>query len=310
MQAAFIRDYNEPIEVGQLPEPEILPDSVLIQVHATSLNPFDSIIRSGELSGMLQVAFPYIMGNDLSGTVLAVGKNVHKFKKGDEVFSRPHPRQAGTLAEYCLVREEDLAFKPQTISHLEAASLPLVGLTAWQALKHKGQLRKGQWVLIHAGSGGVGTVAIQMAKTLGAKVATTTSSRNADLVRELGADIVIDYRSENFEEILSDYDLVFDLLGGEVLNRSFKVVKNGGRIISIKGEDPDGLAKKYGVHFELLWQWQDSEMLIELARQVDSRKLKPVIDRIFTLDQAAEAYEYIQSGRARGKVVIQVRKDL
>jgi len=307
MKAAVIREYEIEVEIAEIPKPEILADSVLIEVHAASVNPVDNLIRAGYLKEMMPISFPFIMGFDVSGTVVEVGDQVTKFKQGDEVFSRPNSMQAGTIAEYSLVKEAEIALKPSNISHAEAASIPLAGLTAWQALVTKGNLQKGQKVLIHAGSGGVGTLAIQMAKHLGAHVATTSSAANFDLVKHLGADTPIDYKTQTFEDELSDYDLVLDAMGGEIMERSFRVLKKGGTLISIKGQDTNGLAEKYGVRFEAFFMWSSGEMLDELARLMSDGILKPVIDRSYSIDQTQEAYDFLQSGRAKGKVVIKVK---
>ncbi len=307
MKAAIINQYGTPVEIVEVDQPNLLADSVLIEVHAASINPIDNLVRAGYMKDLMPIPFPYIMGYDVSGVVLEVGEQVTKFKKGDEVFSRPNSMQAGTIAEYTMVKEEELALKPANITHQEAASVPLVGLTAWQALVAKGNLQKGQKVLIHAGSGGVGTLAIQMAKHLGAEVATTTSAKNFELVKNLGADVVIDYKTQKFEEELSEYDLVLDMLGGETLEKSFKVLKKGGRLVSIKAQDTKGLAKQYGVHFEAFFMWSSGEMLSDLAQLISDNVLNPVIDRTYAIDQTQEAYDYLQSGRAKGKVVIQVK---
>ncbi|NQT64286.1 MAG: NADP-dependent oxidoreductase [Candidatus Marinimicrobia bacterium] len=307
MKAAVIREYGTPIEISDVPQPALLADSVLIEVHAASVNPVDEFVQAGYLREMMPLTFPFTMGFDLSGVVVEVGDQVSKFKKGDEVFSRPNGMQAGTIAEYAVIKEEELAIKPANISHQEAASIPLVGLTAWQAMVTKGNLQKGQKVLIHAGAGGVGTLAIQMAKHLGAEVATTTSAVNAEMVKTLGANVVIDYKTQKFEEELSDYDLVLDMMGGEILEKSFKILKKGGCLISIKGEDSKGLAEQYGVRFEAFFMWPSGEMLSQLAQLISEGALKPVIDRTFSIDQVQEAYGYLQTGRAKGKVVIQVK---
>ena len=307
MKAAIIKEYGAQIEITDVPQPKLLDDSVLIEVHAASINPIDNILRAGYMKEMIPISFPYIMGFDVSGVVLEVGGKVSKFKKGDEVYTRPNTIEAGALAEYIVVKEEDVAFKPAKLSHEEAASIPLVGLTAWQALVTKGHLQKGQKVLIQAGSGGVGTMAIQIAKHLGAEVATTTSAVNAEMVKKLGADVVIDYKTQKFEEELSDYDLVFDLMGGEIMTNSFKVLKKGGCLVSIKGQDPDGVAEQYGVRFEAFFMWGSGEMLTHLGQLIDSGVLKPIIDRSYSLQQTQEAYDYLQSGRAKGKVVIRVK---
>ncbi len=307
MKAAVIREYGAQVEIANVPQPELLVDSVLIEVHAASVNPVDNIVRAGYMKEMMPILFPFTMGFDVSGVVLEVGDQVTKFKKGEEVFSRPNSMQAGTIAEYTVVKAEELALKPSNISHQEAASIPLVGLTAWQALVAKGNLQKGQKVLIHAGSGGVGTLAIQMAKHLGAEVATTTSSANIELVKNLGADTVIDYKTQKFEEELSDYDLVFDIIGGETMEKSFKVLKKGGCLVSIKGQDTQGLADQYGVRFDAFYMWPSGEMLSQLAQLISDGVLKPVIDQTYLIDQTQEAYDYLESGRAKGKVVIQVK---
>ncbi|NQV42630.1 MAG: NADP-dependent oxidoreductase [Candidatus Marinimicrobia bacterium] len=306
MKAAVIREYGTPIEIADVPKPALLADSVLIEVHAASVNPVDGFVQAGYLREMMPITFPFTMGFDVSGVVVEAGDQVSNFKKGDEVYSRPNGMQAGTIAEYAVIKAEEIAIKSANISHQEAASIPLVGLTAWQALVTKGNIQKGQKVLIHAGSGGVGTLAIQMAKYLGAQVATTTSATNIELVKSLGADLVIDYKTQKFEEALSDYDLVIDMMGGETLERSFKVLKKGGRLVSIKGEDSNGLAEQYGVHFESFFMWPSGEMLSQLAKLISQGAIKPVIDRTFSMDQVQDAYAYLQTGRAKGKVVIQV----
>jgi NADPH:quinone reductase-like Zn-dependent oxidoreductase len=307
MKAAVIREYGAPIEIADIPQPALLADSVLIEVHAASVNPVDGIVQAGYLKEMMPISFPFTMGFDISGVVVEVGTQVSKFKKGDEVFSRPNGMQAGTIAEYAVIKEEELAIKPANISHQGAASIPLVGLTAWQAMVIKGNLQKGQKILIHAGSGGVGTLAIQIAKHLGAEVATTTSAANIDMVKSLGADVVIDYKTQDFEEALSDYDLVFDMMGGEIMEKSFKVLKKGGSLISIKGEDSKGLAAQYGVQFDAFFMWPSGEMLSQLAQLISDGALKPVIDRTFSIDQIQEAYTYLLGGRAKGKIVIDVK---
>ncbi len=307
MKAAIIKGYEAPIEIADIPQPALLADSVLIEVHAASVNPVDGFVQAGYLKEMMPITFPFTMGFDVSGVVVEVGEQVSKFKKGDEVFSRPNGMQAGTIAEYAMIKAEELAIKPSNISHQEAASIPLVGLTAWQAIVTKGNLQKGQKVLIHAGSGGVGTLAIQMAKHLGAEVATTTSARNFELVKNLGADVVIDYKTQKFEEELSGYDLVFDMMGGKTLDKSFKVLKKGGRLVSIKGQDTQKLAEQYGVHFETFFMWSSGEMLSQLAQLISDGVLKPVIDRTYPIDQTQEAYDYIQTGRTKGKIVIRVK---
>lgn len=213
------------IRAGDMPMPEPREDDVLIQIHAAGVNPLDSKIRDGEFKLILPYRLPLILGNDLAGVVVRVGSRVRRFKPGDEVYARPHKDRIGTFAEFIAVKEDGVALKPTALTMEEAASIPLVGLTAWQALIEKGQLKKGQKVLIHAGSGGVGTFAIQLAKHVGATVATTTSTRNIELVKRLGADIVIDYKKDDFSAILKDYDVVLDTQGGNALEKSLRVLK-------------------------------------------------------------------------------------
>jgi len=308
MKAAVIKEYGAQVEIIDVPRPELLADSVLIEVHASSVNPVDGIVQAGYLKEMMPITFPFTMGFDVSGVVLEVGDQVSKLKIGDEVFSRPNGIQAGTFAEFAVIKEEELALKPLNISHQEAASIPLVGLTAFQAMVTKANLQKGQKILIHAGSGGVGTLAIQIAKHLGAYVATTTSGSNTEMVKNLGADIVIDYKTQNFEDEIKDYDVVFDMMGGDIMNRSFKVLKKGGCLVSIKSfEDSKGLAKQYGIKFESFFMWPSGEMLAQLAQLISDGALKPVIDRTFSFDKLKEAYDYLNTGRAKGKIVIEVK---
>ncbi|MDA3851448.1 MAG: NADP-dependent oxidoreductase [Spirochaetaceae bacterium] len=307
MKAAIIRGYGKEVEIADIAKPDLLEDSVLIEVHSASINPIDNIIRAGYMKDYIPISFPFTMGYDVSGVVVEVGSKVSHFKKGDEVYSRPTGNLAGTIAEYTVVNEKEIALKPANITHKEAASIPLVGLTAWQALVTRGKLQKGQKVLIHAGSGGVGTLAIQMAKQLGAYVASTTSTTNVDLVKQLGADEVVDYKKQNFEDVISDYDLVIDMMGGEILEQSFKVLKKGGTLISIKGQDTKELAKEYDVQFDSFFMWPSGEMLTQLAQFISDGVLKPVIDRNYTIDKTQEAYDYLQTGRVKGKVVIAVK---
>lgn len=307
MKAAVYHNYEAPVEIDELAKPELQDKSVLIQVHAASLNPIDNIMRAGYLRQMLELRFPHVVGYDVSGTVVEVGKDVQSVKVGDDVFARQSQQDAGAVAEYARIQESDLAIKPATISHDQAASVPLAGLTAWQALVTKGKISDGDKVLIHAGSGGVGSLAIQIANHFGAYVATTTSTRNAEMVSDLGAHQVIDYTSQNFEEIVSDFDLVLDTMGGDILARSFKVLKRGGTLVSVKNQDNDNLAEKYGVRFEWFFMSPDGEMLTELAQLLSNGTVKPVIDSVYPLDQAADACEHLATGRARGKVVVSVK---
>ena len=304
VKAATIAGYEAQVNITEIAKPELKSDSVLMKVHAASLNPIDNVLRCGALKDSMPLSFPYVMGFDVCGEVVEIGKDVRKFKVGDAVFARPNQDDAGAIADFARVKESELALKPVKLSHAQAAAVPLAGLTAWQALMTKGNLRKGEKVLIHAGSGGVGTLAIQIAKHFGAHVATTVGKRNMELVKSLGADEVIDYKRQAFENELSDFDLVFDMIGGDTLNRSFSTLRKGGRIVSIKGQDSDGLAEKHGVHFESFWMKPDGGMLAELGALIEQGAVTPVIDQIFAMDDANAAYEKLATGHAVGKFVI------
>ena len=307
MKAATIQNYGDAIEFTDIAKPNLKDDSVIIEVHAASLNPIDNILRMGYLKEMLPLTFPHVMGYDVSGVVVEVGEQVKKVKAGDAVYARPSQEDAGAMAEFARLKESELAILPDKLSHTHAASVPLAGLTAWQALLTHGKLKKGDKVLIHAGSGGVGTYAIQIAKHFGAFVATTTSSKNTELVKSLGADVVIDYKAQKFQDELSDYDLVFDMLGGETMTESFKVLKRDGTMISIKGQDTDGIATKYGVRFEFIFMSPDGAMLAELGELISSGSVKPLIDSEFSFNDITAAYDKLDTGRAVGKIVVAVK---
>ena len=308
MQAAIIRDYADAVTVTDIAQPTLLDDSVMIEVHAASVNPVDNLIQAGYLRAMLPLQFPLTMGNDVSGVVSAVGKSVTRFQVGDAVFARPNGLQSGTFAEYAMVKEQDVAKKPAKLSHEEAASLPLVALTAWQALVSKANLQAGQKVLIHAGSGGVGSIAIQIAKHLGAQVIATTSTDNVAMVKALGADTVIDYRSEKFDELVKDCDVVLDTLGGATRTQSFSVLKRGGILVSIIAPgDSSGQAEKLGVRSEVFFMTANGEQLGQLAKLVEQGAIKPVVERSYPLAEAAQAMAQVKSGRTKGKIVIKVR---
>jgi NADPH:quinone reductase-like Zn-dependent oxidoreductase len=311
--------------------PEPREDDLLIEIHAAGVNPLDSKIRDGEFKLILPYRLPLILGNDLAGVVVRVGSRVRRFKPGDEVYARPHKDRIGTFTEFIAVKEDGVALKPKALTMEEAASIPLVGLTAWQALIEKGQLKKGQKVLIHAGSGGVGTFAIQLAKHVGATVATTTSARNIELVKRLGADIVIDYRKDDFSAILKDYDVVLDTQGGNALEKSLRVLKPGGKLIGIAGPpDPDfakemgaswflktvmrflsyrirKAAKRHDVSYSFVFMRADGGQLSQIATLIDAGAIRPVIDRVFSFESTKEALAYVETGRAKGKVVIKIQ---
>src|SRR6266702_6617767 len=332
MKAFVVDRYgrNNGVRAGDMPVPELSEDDVLIQIHAAGVSPIDSKIRDGEFKLILPYRLPLILGNDFAGVVVRVGSRVRRFKLGDEVYARPHKDRIGTFAEFIAVKEDGVALKPKTLTMEEAASIPLVGLTAWQALVEKGQVKKGQKVLIHAGSGGVGTFAIQLAKHLGATVATTASAANAGLMKQLGADIVIDYKKDDFAAVLKDCDLVLDTQGGNTLERSLRVLKAGGKLIGIAGPPDPEFAKQMGaswflkaamrflshrirkaarrhdVSYSFLFMRADGDQLGHIAKLIEAGAIRPVIDRVFPFESTREALVYVETGRAKGKVIIKI----
>lgn len=307
MRAAILTEYGNGPEAADIDRPELPDDSVMIEVHAAAINPIDWVVMDGNIKDMLPYELPWTIGYDVSGVVTEVGPHAEGFSVGDEVFGRADNMQAGTMAEYSAVKSGDLALKPSNISHPEAAGIPLAGLTAWQALFDKGGLESGQRVLIHAGSGGVGTLAIQLAKHAGAWVAATASAENEELVRNMGADQFVDYENEKFEEVVEPCDLIFDMLGGDTLERSFDVVKPSGTIVSIKGDAPDGLAEERDVTFHQFFMEPSGEQLAEIAALIAGGAVHPVLDSTFALDDVAAAYEHGRSGEANGKIAIVIR---
>jgi len=330
MKAFLLTRYgkNEKLQLTETPKPAPQADEVLIEVHTAGVNQLDSKIRDGEFKLILPYKPPFTLGHDVAGVVRAVGAGVSKFNVGDEVYARPADFRIGTFAEFIAVREADVARKPRNLTMAEAGSLPLVGLTAWQALVERANLQKGQKVFIQAGSGGVGTFAIQLAKHLGAYVATTTSAANADLVRSLGADLVIDYKTQDFETVLSGYDVVLNSQDTKTLVKSLRILKPGGIAVSISGP-PTGefarafglpwyvrlattlisfgirrQAKKLGVRYTFLFMKANGQQLSEVTKLVEAGIIKPVVDKTFPFAQTNEALAYVESGRAKGKVVI------
>lgn len=333
MRAFLVDQYGSRagLRGGEAPEPELGADDVLVQVCAASINPLDRMIRDGKMKTILPYRVPFILGNDLAGTVVKVGATVTRFTVGDEVYARPRKDRIGTFAELIAVHQDDLAIKPATLSMEEAASLPLVALTSWQALVERAHVQPGQKVLIHAGSGGLGTIAIQLAKQLGAQVATTTSTANIDVVKSLGADVVVDYKTQAFETVLHDYDVVLDSLGGETLRKSLDVLRPGGKIISVAGP-PDAVfgrelganpvirlamsalsfqtrrrARRRGVAYSFLFMKASGDQLRELTALIETGKIRPVVDTVFPFESTPEALEYVAEGRAKaGKVVVRM----
>lgn len=333
MKAFIIDKYKSKDDgrIGQIPVPEPRADEVLVEVHAAGINLLDSKIRSGEFKLILPYKTPFVLGHDVAGVVTKVGTHVQQFKVGDEVYARPADHHIGTFAEFIAIKEADVAIKPEKLTMEEAASIPLVGLTAWQALIEKGNLQKGQKVFIQAGSGGVGTFAIQLAKHLGATVATTTSAANTALVKSLGADVVIDYKKDDFEKILHGYDLVLNSQDGKTLEKSLHVLKPGGKLISISGPPDPGFAEEIGapwfvklvmrllssgvrkkakrlnVNFSFLFMRANGEQLKEITSLINSGTIIPVMDKVFPFESIKEAMAYVESGRAKGKVVVKIK---
>ena len=330
MKAAYIKRYGkiEDVQLDVQPEPSITENAVLVKVHAASINPLDLRVIEGEFKAILPIKFPFILGNDFAGTVAQVGSNVTQFKVGDEVYAKTDLN--GAFAEYTVVQQASLALKPKNIPMEHAASLPLVSLTAWQALVEIANVKAGHKVLIHAGSGGVGSIAIQLAKHLGATVATTTSGKNTRWVRELGADIIIDYKTMDFEQELKDYDVVLDTQGGKTLEKSLSVIKRGGRIISISGP-PDrafaetikanwllkfiipllswsirNKAKKRDITYSFLFMQPNGQQLSQISHLVEIGKIKPVVDTEYDFSKIKEALEYVNTGRAKGKIILKI----
>lgn len=328
MRAFVVTKYKAPLQEADVPEPIVGDHDVLVRVEAAGLNQLDEKIRAGEFRQVLPYKLPLILGNDVAGTVILTGTGVRGFQPGDEVYARPGKDRIGTFAERIAVADGDLAVKPASISMEEAGSLPLVALTAWQALVERGRVRRGQKVLIHAGAGGVGSIAIQLAKHLGANIATTASGSNADFVRGLGADTVIDYRTQDFERHLDGYDLVLDSLGGQNLEKSLRVLGPGGKAIGIAGPpDPAfareaglnpllrlavaGLsgkirkqAKKLGVTYEFLFMRASGDQLRQITTLVDHGVLRPVVGKVVGFDQTPQALQSLSQGGIRGKTVV------
>jgi NADPH:quinone reductase-like Zn-dependent oxidoreductase len=331
---AFILDrYGsaDRVRAGDMPDPELREDDVLVQIHAAGVNLLDSKIRNGEFKLFLRYRLPLVLGHDVAGVVVQVGSRVRRFKAGDEVYARPADGRIGAFAEFIAINEEDVALKPKALSMEEAASIPLVGLTAWQALIERANLKRGHKVLIHAGAGGVGTFAIQLAKHVGATVATTTSTPNVDLVRSLGADVVIDYKKEDFADILRDYDVALNSLDKVTLEKSLRVLKPGGQLISISGPPDAAFARNiraswvlrmimsalsYGItakakrrqaHYSFLFMRANGGQLTEITSLINDGIIRPVVDRVFPFASTKAAMAYVEAGRAKGKVVVSLK---
>ncbi len=334
MKAFIANSYGkkEKLQQMEVATPKIKPNDVLVQVSAAGVNLLDSLIKNGDFKLFIPYKPPFALGHDVAGVVTQVGANVRKFKVGDEVYARPADYSIGTFAEFVAFNENDAALKPKNLTMEEAASIPLVGLTAWQAMVEIANLKKGQKVFVQAGSGGVGTFAVQLAKHLGAFVATTTSAANMDWVKKLGADVVIDYKTEDFEAKLKDYDLVLHSnKDPEILDKSLRILKPGGKLVSLVGPPTPEFAKAIGLpwyfglitkllsfgakkkakkakaEFSFLFMRAEGGQLGQVTQLIESGAIKPVVDKVFPFEQTNEALAYVETGRAKGKVVIKVK---
>jgi NADPH:quinone reductase-like Zn-dependent oxidoreductase len=334
MKALVLKRYGRPDQVAltEMPRPALKPDDILVEVHAAGLNPIDTMIPKGTFKPILKLDLPATLGSDLAGVVVEVGRQVTRFKPGDAVFASIFDlRGTGALAEFACVPENAAALKPANLDFVQAASIPMVGLTSWQALKERAHLKPGQKVFIPAGSGGIGTFAIQLAKYLGTKVGTTTSTGNVDLVRSLGADEVVDYKRLQFEDVLTDYDAVLGTVRGDAIEKSLRILKPGSTIVSLVGPPDAAFARARGMNFVMkflfgllsrkiirgartrgaaysfLFVRPDGGQLAEIGKLLEAERIRPVIDKIFPFDRAKEALAYLEQGRAKGKVVVQMR---
>jgi NADPH:quinone reductase-like Zn-dependent oxidoreductase len=333
MRAFIVKRYGkkEKLHLGQMPQPLVKENEVLVEVHSAGVNLLDSKIKNGEFKLILPYKTPFVLGHDVAGVITKAGSKVSRFKVGDQVYARPADHRIGTFAEYIAIHENDVALKPKALSMDEAASIPLVALTAWQALIERANLKGGQKVFIQAGSGGVGTIAIQLAKHVGATVATTTGTSNVEWVKALGADVVIDYKKEDFESILRDYDVVLNSQDSSTLEQSLRILKPGGKLISISGPPDKGFAKEIGlswplqlimsllsfkvrrkakrqhVDYSFLFMRAEGSQLGQITALIDAGIIQPVVDKVFPFEQTNEALHYVESGRAKGKVVIKVK---
>lgn len=335
MKALVLKRYNKAgtLEFAEIPRPIVKADEILVQVNAAGLNPIDNMIPKGTFKPLLKFELPAVMGSDLAGVVVQVGNRVSRFKVGDAVYASLFDLGRGSLAEYAVVPERAAALKPANLDFVQAASIPMVGLTVWQALKERIRLKPGQKLFVPAGSGGIGTMAIQLAKQFGATVGTTTSTANVELVRGLGADEVVDYKRQNFEETLQDYDAVLGTVRGDGLEKALQIVRPGSTVVSLIGP-PDAafargrgmnffmrfvfgllsrkiiaLARGRGADYSFMFVRPDGAQLAEIGKLLESGRVRPVIDKVFPFTEAVEALAYLEQGRAKGKVVVRMVRD-
>jgi NADPH:quinone reductase-like Zn-dependent oxidoreductase len=332
MKALVLKRYGgiDSLAFTDVPRPTIKPDEILVHVHAAGLNPIDYMIPKGSFKPILKFDLPATMGSDLAGVVVEVGSRVNRFKVGDAVFASLFDLGTGSLAEYAAVPERAAAHKPANLDFVQAASIPMVGLTSWQAFNERAQLKSGQKVFVPAGSGGIGTFAIQLAKQLGAKVGTTTSTANVELVRSLGADEVVDYKKQEFENTLRGYDAVLGTVRGDGLEKALKIVKPGSSVVSLVGPPDAAFARARGMNFlmkfvfgllsrkiirlaqtrnarySFMFVRPDGRQLGKIGEMLESSRIRPVIDKVFPFTNAKEGLAYLEQGRAKGKVVVQM----
>jgi NADPH:quinone reductase-like Zn-dependent oxidoreductase len=308
MNAVRIHEYGDRsvLRYEACPMPPVAEDDVLIKVIATSVNPIDWKVRMGHLKEKVPHLFPMILGWDVAGIIQEIGGAVSLFAPGDAVYARPDATRNGTYAESISVWEREVAFKPETVSFMDAASLPLASITAWSSVIDRGEIQAGQSILIHAGSGGVGSMAVQLAKWKGAHVISTTSAANVDLVKSLGADEVIDYRSTKFQDVVQDVDVVFDTIGGAVQEDSWSVIKPGGRLVSVVETPSETRAEQTGVRGSFVRIQPNASILLQLAKLVDEGVVRPIVGAEFALKHIRAAHELSESGHAQGKIVVHV----
>ena len=307
MKAIVVHEYGGPevLKYEDVPRPEPKDDQLLVRVIAAGVNPVDGLIRAGMFANENRT-FPIILGGDIAGVVEKVGNKVTKFKAGDPVFAYVSLNSSGGYAQYALVPEREAAPKPRSVTYIQAAAVPIVAMTAWQALIDTAKLGSGQTVLIHGGSGGVGSFAIQIAKARGAKVIATASAANQDLLKQLGADVAIDYTKQNFEDTAKDVDVVLDSVGKDTLARSYGVVKRGGIIVSLVARPDQGELEKHGIRGVALSVDPNADELTEIGKLIDENKIRVIISQTFPLSEAAKAQEQVASGHTRGKIVLKV----
>ena len=333
MKALTFKRYGKSPDIAfaDVPRPTLKADEMLVQVHAAGVNPIDNMIPTGLFKAVVRFRLPATLGSDLAGVVIEVGSHVTRFKPGDAIFANIFDQGNGSIAEFAVVPERTAALKPANLNFVQAASIPMVGLTSWQALRERAHLQADQKVFIPAGSGGVGTFAIQLAKHLGAKVGTTTSTGNVELVRSLGADEVVDYKKQAFEKVLRDYDAVLGTVTGDRLERSIDILKPRGTMVSLVGPLDAAfararglnvvlafvfglmsrkimrLAKKREVTYSFLLARPDGDQLAQIGALLETQRIRPVIDKVFPFEQAKDALAYLAQGRSKGKVVVQMR---